>query len=337
MKKDPSTEQAKHLLYSLEAFFSSWRFPVFMLSVLFFFAVLVLAVSMIPVSGSTLGAFAEEFKTWCLGYDPATGEIESIYLAMFIVQPAILSTFVIIFWYRPLSDLLKEGWTPALPAVCLALVLVLGVGLTLPSFYSLKSEGELPFPAESLRTEFSPPSFTLVNQHKEYISLDDYRGENVIMLTAVYASCAETCPLILEQAKQVLAELNEKEAGQVQLMALTMDPSKDTPDMLKMTADHYELTEPNQHLLTGEAGYINEILDKLNIPRIRREDGAIDHANLFILIDKNGTIAYRFTLGDRQQKWLLKATRLLVQEDAPPLEKTLNHSVNLNLKDEYPD
>lgn len=305
-------------LGKLESFFSSWRFPVFMLSILFFFALLVIGVTLIPVSDSVMGTFAEEFKTWCMGYDPATGEIESIYLVMFIVQPVILSLFISAFWYKPLVDVVTNTPGKVIPYLFFAIALVISIGITLPSFYSSAEKGELPFPAESIRTELTPPQFTLVNQHEKEISLDDFRG-SVVMITAVYASCNETCPLILEQAKKVLGQLNESMATQVQLLALTMDPDKDTSQMLKMTADHYELTGSNQHLLTGEARYIDNILDQLNISRQRRADGAIDHANIFMLVDKQGKIAYRFTLGDRQEKWLLKATRLLIQEEYDPV------------------
>lgn len=326
MKRKPM-HKFRTVLTVFESFFTSWRFPLFTLSVLLFFAMLVLALALIPVSDSGIGTFAEEFKIWCLGYDPATGEMESMYLVMFLVQPLILSLFIVFFWYQPLTGLLKKQPRKSIIYILAALSLVAAIGVTLPSLYSAGEKEELPFPAERLRTRITPPGFTLINQYKETVSLEDYRGK-IIMITAVYASCSETCPLILEQSRQVLEELGETQSGQVQLMALTMDPGKDTPMMLRMTADHYGLPGPNRHLLTGEPSYINTILDRLNIPRKRREDGAIDHANIFILIDKAGHVAYRFTLGERQKKWLLKATRLLINEPAPTLNVSQHTSSN---------
>lgn len=325
-KKSPAVKFKSHL-DRLETFFSSWRFPVFTLTVLLFFGMLVVGISLTPVSDSGLGTFAEEFKTWCLGYDPATGEIEYIYLIMFIVQPLIISLFVFAFWYTPLLQLLKEGPKQAWPYFTSGLVLVALVGASLPSLFTYSAKGELPFPAEELRTKINPPRFSLVNQHKQTVSLDEYR-ENVVLITAVYASCSETCPLILEEVKRVFTNLPEEKRHEVQLMAITMDPNKDTPRMLKMTADHYGLNASNQHLLTGDPGQINSLLDRLNIPRQRNEDGTINHANLFILVDKNGKIAYRFTLGDRQERWLSKAIRLLVNENHYTVNNTVNHSIN---------
>ncbi len=41
----------------------------------------------------------------------------------------------------------------------------------------------------------------------------------------------------------------------------------------------------------------------------------IDHANLFLLVDRAGRIAYRLTLGERQQRWLTSALEFLLREE----------------------
>lgn len=303
----------RRVLRGLEIFFSSWRFPVFMLSVLLLFLGLIITISLIPIDNSAAGTFAREFKRWCLGYDPATGSIESIYLIVFIVQPLILSTFIWLFWHAPLKKLFKENWKAAIPYMATAFLLVALIGSTLPALNSSGDSGELPFPAQDLRTEIPSPEFTLVDQRREKVSLGEHRGK-VVLITAVYASCGETCPLILEEVKELFQSLDDKTRDNIQLLAVTLDPEKDTPKMLKMTAEHYGLTADNQHLLTGEPGYVNEVLDRLNIPRKRADDGSINHANVFVLVDRRGKVAYRFTLGDRQQKWLMKATNVLLNE-----------------------
>ncbi|MNC96767.1 hypothetical protein D3C83_142260 [compost metagenome] len=56
-------------------------------------------------------------------------------------------------------------------------------------------------------------------------------------------------------------------------------------------------------------------LDALGVARTRDpETGVIDHANLFVLVDRDGRVAYRFTLGERQERWLVQALRLLLAE-----------------------
>jgi cytochrome oxidase Cu insertion factor (SCO1/SenC/PrrC family) len=51
----------------------------------------------------------------------------------------------------------------------------------------------------------------------------------------------------------------------------------------------------------------------------RRRDGVsgvIDHTNLFLLVDRQGKLAYRFSLGPRQERWLGSALRLLLEESS---------------------
>jgi len=44
--------------------------------------------------------------------------------------------------------------------------------------------------------------------------------------------------------------------------------------------------------------------------------GVIDHSNLFILVDRQGRVSYRLTLGSRQQQWLISALQVLLAEPA---------------------
>jgi cytochrome oxidase Cu insertion factor (SCO1/SenC/PrrC family) len=60
---------------------------------------------------------------------------------------------------------------------------------------------------------------------------------------------------------------------------------------------------------------VNDVLDRLEISRSANPmSGEIDHANLFLLIDKGGKLAYRLTLGAQQEQWLVEALRVLVAE-----------------------
>jgi hypothetical protein len=90
------------------------------------------------------------------------------------------------------------------------------------------ADGELPFPAEALRTTSSPPPFVLVDHTGAPVSLAQLRGR-VVILTGVYASCGYTCPMILGQAKRALAALTEEERAEVVVVGITLDPGRDAP------------------------------------------------------------------------------------------------------------
>jgi protein SCO1 len=285
-----------------------------MLVTLFLSWVVIMIMAFVPVSDTAWGAFAEDFKVWCFGYDPETGSIQWIYLFMFTINPLILSLVILFVWSEPLGAVFKS---PRLinKQASLASLLVLSVSVSFLLMYEVPGEEELEFRPEAIRVSLTPPEFELINHKEEIVRLQDYKGK-VVILTSVYASCADTCPMILDQARKTLDMLTPEERDEVVLMAITMQPEKDTPELLSQIARFYRLEEYSAHLLTGDIDYVNSVLDKLNVSRYQREDSFdIDHANLFLVIDREGTLAYRFTLGERQQDWMTQALRLLIGEE----------------------
>jgi len=304
------------MLGHIEDYFTSWRFPSFMLTTMFFSWVLIMFMAFVPVTDSTWGAFAEDFKVWCFGYDPETGSLQWIYLFMFTINPFILAVVILFVWSEPLREVYS---TPTMIAkqASMAFFLVISLSASFLLMYEAPGDEQFEFQPDALRIALTPPEFNLINQNEEQVTLSDFKG-SVVILTSVYASCSDTCPMILDQVKQTLDNLTPEERDDVILMAITMQPEKDTPELLSQVARFYRLDQYNAHLLTGEVAYVNSVLDRMNVSRFEREGSAdIDHANLFLVIDRDGSIAYRFTLGERQLDWMTQALRLLVSEEIP--------------------
>src|SRR5690606_7319407 len=117
------------------------------------------------------------------------------------------------------------------------------------------------------------------------------------------------------QAKAAVAALTDAERADLTVVGITLDPARDTPAVLAAMADGQGVAAPLYRLATGEPAVVEALLDRLDVSRRRDpETGVIDHANLFLLVDRQGRIAYRFTIGDRQQSWLTSALRLLLRE-----------------------
>lgn len=71
------------------------------------------------------------------------------------------------------------------------------------------------------------------------------------------------------------------------------------------------------HFLTGDSGQVNQALDKMGLERFRDEHGVIQHTNLYLVIDRTGKVAYRFSLGELQEDWLVEALKLVCAEQEP--------------------
>ncbi|WOJ90981.1 SCO family protein [Methylocapsa polymorpha] len=74
--------------------------------------------------------------------------------------------------------------------------------------------------------------------------LSRYTTRSITLLSFFYSSCADPqgCPLAWEAFEKLRAALKEKPYlhGQVRLVFLTLDPARDTPDMLGAFARAYE-------------------------------------------------------------------------------------------------
>jgi protein SCO1 len=301
-------------LSQIQGFFGSYRFPAIALALLGAFELLLVVMLAVPAAPDGFGAFAEEFRVWCFGYDASTGTMEWAYVAMMAAHPIVIGGLIAAVWWHPLRDILKTRPRALIPYLAGSLLTMVGASSTLLLLRGEASAAELPFPAETLRTKLPAPSFSLKNQDGQPVSDADLRGQ-VVVLTGVYATCGHTCPLIMAQLERALSGLPAEEKSQLRVVAITLNPAHDTREVLSDLAKRHDVSAPSYQFLTGPEADVNRLLDRLEIARTKNPmSGVIDHANLFIVLDRQGKIAYRFTLGERQERWLTQAVRLLVRE-----------------------
>jgi protein SCO1/2 len=272
-----------------------------------------LAILLVPPSPTGLGALAEEFKVWCFGYDPATGNQPWSYIIGFAVEALVLATIVVAIWWRQFVTAVREPRQLAASAMA-ALTVIVGAAVAFGAARPALRDGEFPFPAERIRTSLPAPNFTLTDQDGAPVSLEQLRGR-VVLVTGVYSRCGSTCPRIIREARHATVDLTEDERREITVVAVTMDPGHDTPETLRRLADQHRVSTPLFHFVTGPQRDIDRVLDDLSIAReTDRRTGIIQHANVFVVVDRHGRIAYRLSLGERRERWLVAALRTLVRE-----------------------
>ncbi|MCC6807463.1 MAG: SCO family protein [Deltaproteobacteria bacterium] len=301
----------------VEGFVGSWRFAVSMIALLAFFAAWVGAILLIPEGESSLAAFASDFRVWCFGYDAEKKSLNTAMVMTTFSELLVLAVMIALVWLAPLRAQLARGVRPMLPYVSASFVLAGTIALGFGALATKGQKQQLELPAAALRTSLDPPSFSLRDQNGDTVSLQQLRGR-IVLLTAVYASCGYSCPTVMMQTKRVVASLSEAEREQLTVLAITLDPEHDDQRALKELEGAQKLSAPLYRLLTGEPADVNAALDAMQVARERNpKTGVIDHANVFLLIDKGGRLAYRFALGALQERWLTKAIELLAEEPQP--------------------
>jgi protein SCO1/2 len=79
--------------------------------------------------------------------------------------------------------------------------------------------------------------FTLQGQGGKIISQDDFKGKTVLMFFG-FASCPDVCPTTMAQLAQVMEKLGS-DADKVRILFISVDPHRDTPDILQAYVDAF--------------------------------------------------------------------------------------------------
>src|SRR4051794_35631279 len=87
------------------------------------------------------------------------------------------------------------------------------------------------------------PLFTLTSQDGAQISLADLRGK-VVAVTFIFTLCTATCPVLTPMMSLVQDQLGSDFGSKVVFVSITIDPERDTPEMLKLYAQMYGADVP---------------------------------------------------------------------------------------------
>ena len=137
------------------------------------------------------------------------------------------------------------------------------------------------------------PAFDFINQDSQAITNDFYRGK-VYVVEFFFSSCTTICPIMNRNMLQVSKEFASQE--NFGIASISIDPSFDTPQVLKAYANRYNATHPNWNFLTGDKDTIHKLSNegfKLFAAQDKDEIDGFSHSGLFALIDQNGVVRSR--------------------------------------------
>lgn len=128
----------------------------------------------------------------------------------------------------------------------------------------------------------------LTDQNGQRRSLKDFSGK-VVMLYFGFVQCPDVCPTALNRASEVMRALGP-DAQRVQLLFVTVDPERDTPEMLK---EYMAAFDPSFLALTGTAAEIRKAADEFKIYYKQISTGSsytMDHTASTYLFDAQGNL-----------------------------------------------
>ncbi len=172
-----------------------------------------------------------------------------------------------------------------------------------PTFLSTDITGG-PFSAE----------FTLADQTGKPRSMSDFKGKVVAMFFG-FTHCPDVCPTTMSELKTALAQLGPAAANDVQVLFVTVDPERDTSQLL---ASYIGAFDPNFLGLRGTPEELKALAKQMRVfyQRSESKDGnySMDHNAATFIFDRKGRIRLLVSYGAGAKTFAHDIKRLLVEK-----------------------
>ena len=164
-------------------------------------------------------------------------------------------------------------------------------------------------PQGALRPPGIPPSdFRLVDQDGRTTTLADVRGE-VTVVTFLYTTCEDTCPLAAQQIRGALDELGHD----VPVLAFAVDPPRDTPERARRFLAEQNLVG-RMRFLTGPR---EELRRQWRAYGIQPQGEGFEHTAHVVVLDRRGVQRIGFPVEKLTPEALAHDVALLERDGGP--------------------
>ncbi len=162
-------------------------------------------------------------------------------------------------------------------------------------------------------------SYKLVDQDSNTVNFPDYYKGKILVIGFIYTHCPDICPLTTHNLQMVQEELKKDEISGVQFAALSFDPERDTPGVLKHYAAIRNINTSNFKFLTGKKADIDSILSTMNVYAIatdtvvsgRDTSYSFIHTDRISLIDRDNNLRKEYSGSRANIKDIIKDVKAL--------------------------
>ncbi|MEY2480521.1 MAG: hypothetical protein QOI04_1448 [Verrucomicrobiota bacterium] len=204
---------------------------------------------------------------------------------------------------RPVSKKASIAWYAALLLIPLVVAAIL---------LRLYHDQAAHFAGRKIDNYGTVPPFQLVDQNGQVFGSADLVGK-IWIADFIYTTCPGPCPMISTRMSELQKPL---EKSDVHLVSFSVDPDKDTPEVLRGYAEKLNAQPQRWSFLTGSRAAIYNLSRngfKLAVSDGSEAEGIPVHSSRMILVDRAGTIRgyYDATEPDAITKLLADTNHLL--------------------------
>jgi protein SCO1/2 len=157
------------------------------------------------------------------------------------------------------------------------------------------------------------PAFALTTADGGRLALADLRGK-VVAVTFIYATCTDTCPLLTAKLARLRERLAKETGAKIAFVAITVDPERDTPAVLKSYAQAHGADVPGWAFLTGTPAEIKDVAQRYGVFARKTDRGDVDHTFLTSLVDRDGALRVQYMGVRFDPDEMLRDLRALIRE-----------------------
>lgn len=191
-----------------------------------------------------------------------------------------------------------------------ALACALALALAAPAFVATAAadtSAQAALPGDSVYHLDVP----LTDQNGKALRFLGGRGKPVVA-SMFYSSCQFVCPLIIDTLKKTERALPESERAGFEVLLVSIDPDRDTPEALARVAAKHRVDDPRWHLARAEKNDVRRIAAVLGVQYKPLDDGEFSHSSALILLDAQGRIVARSDkLGEADPEFVAALRRVV--------------------------
>src|SRR2546429_2126941 len=176
-----------------------------------------------------------------------------------------------------------------------ALILALAALVTLASLLLVLSRDapqhtslEPPLP-----TIAPAPEFALTSQDGAPVTLADLRGR-VVAVTFILTMCTTTCPVLTPMMSFVQDQLGSDFGAKIRFVSITVDPERDTADVLKQYAQSFGANFAGWSFLTGTPEAIRDVTRRYGVYASKTANDDVEHTFLTSIVDPHGILRVQY-------------------------------------------
>jgi protein SCO1/2 len=170
-------------------------------------------------------------------------------------------------------------------------------------------------PSERLPIIQKAPDFNLLDQSGKPVRLADFKNR-VVLVSFIFTTCSGSCPATTSRMAKIqehLAKRDLLEKG-VRLVSISLDPKRDTPEVLRGYMRLYEADPRTWSFLTGPPARVVKTIADWGMWARPAANGQLDHPSRIFLVDRKGQIREIYNLEFLRVPWVTEDVEALLRE-----------------------